>query len=97
MFIHEAVGEAMKYPAVIKRAEFQDRCFLLVVPNGRYCLYLGTDGIATPVYGWEPTAEDLIADDWIVTKVEGIEWPEMPQTLEKRHWQRLLDRVFHRR
>lgn len=97
MYIHEAIRESMKHPSVLRRPDFPDAVFLLVVPNERYCIYLGTDSIAAPVYGWEPAVGDLMADDWIVTKVEGIEWPAKPPTPEKRLWKRLLERGFHRR
>lgn len=94
MYIHEAVGEALKAPSTLTRPNFPDGCFLLVVQNERYCLYLGTDGIASPIYGWEPSASDLIADDWEVTRAEGIEWPEEPQKPERRLWKRLAETWF---
>ena len=97
MYIHEAVAKAIESPSVLRRPDFPDGVFLMVVPNERYCIYLAAAGLATPVYGWEPSAGDLMADDWTVTKAEGLEWPAEPPAPEKRLWQRLLERGFRRR
>lgn len=97
MYIHEAVREAMQSHSTLRRPDFPDGVFLMVGPNKRSCIYLGSVGTAVPVYGWEPAAEDLMADDWVVTKVEEIEWPAEPPAPEKRLWKRLLERGFLRK
>lgn len=93
MYIHEAIKEALKAPSTITRPGFSEGCFLLVAPNKRDCLYLGTDGIAAPIYGWEPAAKDLMADDWTVTRVDGAEWSLPAQSQEKRLWRRLSEKL----
>lgn len=75
MYIHEAVREAMKDNALIIRTSARetksdiygairptnsyDTCLLVVMKGGR---------IDRVCRSWNPTADDLIADDWTVVK-----------------------------
>ena len=89
MYIHEAVTEARKAPSIIRRPCF-GVVFILVPPNPRDLLYLGTERSPQTIIGWEPSVEDVLANDWEVTRAEGIEWPELPPTPAQRCWRRLL-------
>jgi len=93
LYIHEAVKIALREPSTLTRQCFQNRVFLLVTPNRRECIYVGTDSMAAPAYGWEPSAEDLAADDWIVTRAEGIRWPESTPAADQRLWKRLWEKL----
>lgn len=82
MFIHEAVKEAMAKGLAITRIP-KDRSeefgslwdITAIVPtNTRDCCFIGytadseIDGELLPVgRRWNPEAEDLLADDWVVT------------------------------
>lgn len=89
MYIHEAVQKAQEVPSIIARPDF-GRAFLIVPQNPRDCIYAGTVGSLKTVPGWEPSAEDLLADDWKVTRAEGIEWPAPAPTPIQRVWARFL-------
>ena len=89
MYIHEAITEAQKRPSVIRRPDF-GRFFILVPQNPKEVLYGGVNGSPTPIMGWEPTGEDLTADDWEVSRAEGIEWPEPAPIAIQRTWVRFL-------
>lgn len=91
MYIHEAIQKAQIAPSVITRHGFGDRCYLVVSSNPRECIYVGAEGLLKLGYGWEPTAEDLISNDWEVTRVEGLEWPETAPTNIQRSWKRFLN------
>lgn len=91
MFIHEAVKKAQEQPSVIRRPVF-GRAFILVPLNTKDCLYVGVEGSVDVAVGWEPSAEDLTAEDWEVIQVEGIEWPEQVPTPIQRVWEHFLRR-----
>ena len=90
MYIHEAVEKALEAPSVMYRVSEGDAAFLLVAKNPRECLYGAAQGCAKLCYGWEPRAEDLIADDWVVRRANGIEWPEPAPSEIQRKWKRFL-------
>lgn len=89
MFIHEALREAKKGPSVIRRPDF-GRSFILVPQNPRDVLYGGMEGSMKLAIGWEPSAEDLMAEDWEVTRIEGLEWPEPAPAPIQRTWEHFL-------
>ena len=92
VFIHEALREAQKGPSIIKRSDF-GRAFILVPKNPRDVFYVGMEGSVDLAIGWEPSPEDLMADDWEVTRAEGIEWPERAPGLVQRTWKHFLQRI----
>lgn len=66
MFIHEAVKEAMVKKCYIKRATaWWGNITKLLPTNTQDCIVIYSNS-KPPRRGWEPNAEDLIADDWIV-------------------------------
>lgn len=89
MYIHEALREALKRPSVIRRSDF-GRSFILVPEHPRDVLYGGMEGSMHLAIGWEPSADDLMADDWEVAQVEGVEWPESVPNPILRTWQHYL-------
>lgn len=90
MFLHEAVKEALVAPSIIFRESEGDSCFLMVDQNPRELIYVGSMCLAKVGYGWEPSAEDLLADDWVIKRVEGIEWPGPAPSEVQRKWKRFL-------
>ena len=94
MFIHEAIAEARKSPSVIARPCFFGSYLIVPMSPGDYIYGCSVQTI-TPVPGWEPTVEDLQADDWFVTKAEGFEWLSATPTPIQRSWKRFFQRKIH--
>lgn len=92
MTLYEAIKKGQESPSVIRRPDF-GRSFVLVPQESGDYLYAGNEGVVKVCIGWEPRVEDLLADDWEVTKAEGIEWPEPVPTPVQRSWKRFLNRV----
>lgn len=92
MYIHEALRKAQEMPSAITRPSF-GRLFVLVPQNSKDFLYAGSEGTPKVHIGWEPSVEDLMADDWEVTRAEGIEWPEPAPTHIQRAWKRFLNPI----
>lgn len=92
MYIHEVLKKAQESPSVIRRPDF-GRAFVLVPKGSSNFLYAGAEGAVKVCIGWEPRVEDLLADDWEVTRAEGIEWPESAPTSIQRSWKRFLNPV----
>lgn len=93
MLIHEALREAQKGPSIIRRSDF-GRAFILVPKHPRDVLYVGMEGTVNLAIGWEPSVEDLMADDWEITRAEGIEWSERVPEPVQRTWMHFLKRYF---
>ena len=75
MYIHEAVREALQKNALIIRAsakETESDIYSAIRPTNSYdtCLLLVMKGerIDRACRWWNPTADDLMADDWTVIK-----------------------------
>ena len=71
MYLHEAVSQAMATGQHIRRTGSVIWEYGLLVPtNSRDCCYLWAPqepgGEPTPAPRWNPKAEDLIADDWVL-------------------------------
>ena len=68
MYIHEAVKIASDFGAYITRRKFGDRVHIIPTDAQEGCLLQikGKD----PCPRWQPKAEDLLADDWTVTREE---------------------------
>ena len=94
MLIHEAIRKAQQAPSIVTRQGFGGRYFLLISRNTRDCIWVGSEGLAKPGYGWEPTVDDLLADDWDVTTVAGIEWPAEAPAHVQRVWTHFLTQHF---
>lgn len=89
MYIHEAIRKAQEVPSIIRRPCF-GRSYILVPGNVRDWLYGGAENHPGVMIGWEPMVEDLLADDWEVTRAEGIEWPAEAPTPAQRSWMHFL-------
>lgn len=77
MYINEAVKEAIKRDAVISRKSAQRKLtnvYAVIKPTNTYdtcLLIMCRKGKEVESAGmWNPTADDLIADDWQVLKDE---------------------------
>lgn len=67
MNIQEAVNESLKTKNMISRKAYKDT--YLIPTNNPYSLvviYIKEKG-RLPSRGWQPNANDLIADDWYIT------------------------------
>lgn len=66
MWIHEAVKRAMKNNSYITLPEFSGLTKIKPGSSGN-CIVMNADGSHPSKHGWQPSAEDLIRSDWIVT------------------------------
>lgn len=72
MFIQEAVRKALENQSVLKRTGWEkEGVDVIVIPGNRYMpLDIDRGGKSQcRKPNWNPTPEDLMADDWEVTKV----------------------------
>lgn len=74
MYIHEAVEKSLKSGAAITRAKAWWGYQVGIIPtNGDGCciavMMEGTE-IKNPCRGWQPVAEDLMAEDWVLAGSE---------------------------
>lgn len=65
MYIHEVVDIAYKRTSYIRRRSFPEGIRIIPTNDEACCIVLTESGLIAP--RWNPTAEDLTADDWIVT------------------------------
>lgn len=72
MYIHEAVGKALENQNALKRAAWETQCpDIIVIPTCKVMPF-DIDMLGKPqrrTRNWNPTPEDLMADDWEITKV----------------------------
>lgn len=66
MFIHEATSIAAEVNGYMFRPQHPD--WLLRPANSRECIQVITRRHPEPRPRWNPTAEDLTANDWCVTR-----------------------------
>lgn len=67
MKINEAVEKALKEKKPITRTSWKDFSFKILPTNTHDCCYVITeDEKQKPAKCWNPTADDLLADDWEV-------------------------------
>lgn len=64
MYIHEAVMKANRIDGYIARLEWMGD--IMVKPTDTDSCCIIESNINPPSRGWQPFAEDLIADDWVV-------------------------------
>ena len=65
MFIHEAAQVALEIDGFIVRRKYANRIRIKPTDGSMRCVLHTKNAQAKP--GWEPTGEDLTADDWMVT------------------------------
>ena len=75
MNIFDAAREAFPEGKGIRQECFPDTA-VVVDPERAYCGILTDDGVLFE--GWNPTPEELMADDWIVTERTEIKRTERP-------------------
>ena len=72
MFIQEAIRNALESQSALKRAEWEEKGLnIIVIPTNKN-MPLDIDILGKSQYrkpNWNPIPEDLMADDWEVTKV----------------------------
>ena len=76
MNIFEAAKEAFPKGMGIKQECFPE-AMIIDDPERAYCGVLSDDGVLYE--GWNPTVEELMADDWFVTERTEIRRTERPQ------------------
>lgn len=64
MFIHEATAIAHKSNLAMRRKKYPEELQIIPTNDCNCCIMLIEGGPIRP--RWNPTAEDLTADDWIV-------------------------------
>lgn len=72
MHIHEATKKALESQSALKRTEWEEKRFRVIVIPTTKSMPLDIDTIEKSQCrkpNWNPTPEDLMADDWEVTKV----------------------------
>jgi len=69
MNIRKAIKEAHKSQKGITRMKWMPNGFTLIPTNTSYCFIAVTERSKVTRVGkrWNPTAEDILATDWIVT------------------------------
>lgn len=65
MCISEAVSLAFYFGKFISMAEHPEIKIRPTNDKGN-CIVMNADGSHPSKYGWQPTADDLMRDDWIV-------------------------------
>ena len=69
MYIHEAVKRALEIKGCMYRSPLPQ--WKMLPTHIRMDISVITNKQLSPHRGWQPTAEDLMADDWEVT-TEGV-------------------------
>ena len=64
MYLHEAADIAYKRTLGIRRESFPEGIRIVPTNDTACCIVLTGSGLIAP--RWNPTAEDLTADDWII-------------------------------
>lgn len=66
MKISEAVEKALAEGCYITPKEHEDWIKIKPTNDTGNCILMHADGSNPSKYGWQPSANDLIRDDWIV-------------------------------
>ena len=66
MFIHEAVKKAMDIGGLISRQEYEGTVRIQPTDSCEGFILINSNNVPHP--RWQPRAEDIIAEDWIVTR-----------------------------
>ena len=80
MNISEAVREALDKGGFITTPEFRGRAKIKPTDGPGNCIVSMWDGSKPSRYGWQPSAKDLIRDDW---EVENTDCPHCAECREK--------------
>ncbi len=64
MKIHEAVKKALKENQCITLPEFKGISKIKPTNGKGNCIVMDEDGGQPSKYGWQPTADNLVRDDW---------------------------------
>ena len=68
MNIFEAVTIAVREGKYITTPEFAETAKIKPTNEKGNCILMGADGSRPSKYGWQPTANDLMREDWIITE-----------------------------
>lgn len=68
MNIQEAVKKSLENKKAISRRKYENGSFLIPTDNVNSLVALCSER-RLPCRGWQPFADDLIADDWYVTDI----------------------------
>ena len=66
MYIHEAVNRAMKEGKYMAVPELEGYAKIQPTNGSGNCVLMKQDGSHPSKYGWQPSANDLIRDDWSI-------------------------------
>ncbi len=66
MYIHEAVKKAVEEGGCITTPEFLGDAKIKPTDGKGNCILMSADGSHPSKYGWQPTASQLMRDDWLV-------------------------------
>ena len=64
MWIHEATKRAFESGLCITLPEFRGIAKIRPTDGSGRCVLMKADGSQPSKYGWQPSAQDLIRDDW---------------------------------
>jgi hypothetical protein len=71
MYIHQAAKAALETGQAFYRVVDSDGKKIYILPtNTPMCCIVSMNGVKKPAPRWEPTAEDLTRDDWMVGSAE---------------------------
>lgn len=68
MNIFEAVTIAVREEKYITTPEFAGKIKIKPTNGDGNCILMHADGSNPSKYGWQPTADDLMREDWIITE-----------------------------
>lgn len=66
MVINEAVKQALEKEKCITLPEFKITSKIKPTNDVGNCIVMGADGSNPSKHGWQPTAEDLMREDWML-------------------------------
>ena len=66
MYIQEAAKQAIEKEKYMTLPEFQGGAKIKPTNGRRNCILMNADGSNPSKYGWQPSAEELLREDWIV-------------------------------
>ena len=69
MFIYAVPAAAYPAQTGVAKAHFGSDA---KVPYGAYIAIRGADGVVNP---WQPSQQDMFADDWVIVEVDGVVRP----------------------
>lgn len=73
MYIHEAVKKALEKDGYVVTREFQDIHKMKPTNTMFGCIAYSAIGNRAVLPGWQPTADELMRDDYMVLSCDGLE------------------------